>query len=45
MTAEPTTPPPVAAGPREKTAIPTNPGRRELGRKATLLFPAREIVE
>src|SRR5215204_441497 len=45
MTAEPTTPPPVAAGPREKTAIPKNPGRRELGLNATLLFPDREIVE
>ncbi len=30
---------------REKTAIPKNPGRRELGMKATLLFPDREIVE
>jgi thymidylate synthase (FAD) len=45
MTAEPTTPPPVAAGPRQKTAIPKNPGRRDLGLKATLLFPDREIVE
>jgi thymidylate synthase (FAD) len=33
------------AGPREKTAIPKNPGRRELGMKATLLFPNKEIVE
>ena len=45
MTAEPTTPPPPAAAPREKTAIPRNPGRRELGLKATLLFPDREIVD
>ncbi len=30
---------------REKTGIPKNPGRRELGMKATLLFPDREIVE
>ena len=30
---------------REKTAIPKNPGRRELGMKATLLFPDRDIVE
>src|SRR6188474_2940671 len=45
MTAEPTTPPPAAAAPREKTAIPKNPGRRELGLKATLLFPDRDIVE
>ena len=39
MTAEP------ASAPREKTAIPKNPGRRDLGMKATLLFPDREIVE
>jgi thymidylate synthase (FAD) len=45
MTAEPTSPPPAPAAPREKTAIPKNPGRRELGLKATLLFPDREIVE
>ena len=30
---------------REKTAIPRNPGRRDLGMKATLLFPDKEIVE
>ena len=30
---------------RQKTAIPKNPGRRDLGMKATLLFPDREIVE
>ena len=30
---------------REKTAIPKNPGRRDLGMKATLLFPNKEIVE
>src|SRR3954452_24741709 len=30
---------------REKTAIPKNPGRRDLGMKATLLFPSKEIVE
>jgi thymidylate synthase (FAD) len=30
---------------REKTAIPKNPGRRELGMKATLLFPNKEIVD
>jgi len=34
-----------AAAPREKTGIPKNPGRAELGLKATLLFPNREIVE
>ncbi len=41
MTAETTPPTPV----REKTAIPKNPGRRELGMKATLIFPNREIVD
>src|SRR5919204_4189243 len=30
---------------RDKTGIPKNPGRRDLGLKATLLFPDREIVE
>jgi thymidylate synthase (FAD) len=30
---------------REKTAIPKNPGRRDLGMKASLLFPDRDIVE
>ena len=30
---------------RAKTAIPKNPGRRDLGMRATLLFPNREIVE
>ena len=30
---------------REKTAIPKNPGRRDLGMKATLLFPNKEIVD
>jgi thymidylate synthase (FAD) len=29
----------------ERTGIPKNPGRAELGLKATLLFPNREIVE
>src|SRR6478672_4952497 len=42
----PTAASPGAAAPaREKTAIPKNPGRRELGMKATLLFPNKEIVE
>jgi thymidylate synthase (FAD) len=38
---------PAAAGsaPREKTGIPRNPGRRDLGMKATLLFPDRTVVE
>jgi thymidylate synthase (FAD) len=31
--------------PGEKTAIPPNPGRHELGMKATLLFPTKDIVE
>jgi thymidylate synthase (FAD) len=35
----------AAAAPREKTGIPKNPGRHELGMKAKLLFPDREIVE
>ncbi len=29
----------------EKSGIPRNPGRHDLGMKATLLFPSREIVE
>jgi thymidylate synthase (FAD) len=33
------------AAPREKTGIPRNPGRHELGLSAKLLFPDREIVE
>jgi thymidylate synthase (FAD) len=45
MTAEPTTAPGSVPPAREKSAIPKNPGRRELGMKATLLFPDREIVE
>jgi thymidylate synthase (FAD) len=54
MTAEATQPPSETAVPapaeaptsiRTKTAIPKNPGRRELGMKATLLFPNKEIVE
>src|SRR5512135_3761178 len=35
----------VDASPRERTGIPKNPGRRDLGMRATLLFPDREIVE
>jgi thymidylate synthase (FAD) len=34
-----------AAATREKTGIPRNPGRRELGLSAKLLFPNREVVE
>ena len=30
---------------REKSGIPKNPGRRDLGLRATLLFPDRDIVE
>jgi thymidylate synthase (FAD) len=45
MTAEPTPPDPATPLPREKTGIPKNPGRRDLGMKVTLLFPDREIVE
>ena len=41
MTAEPVTNP----TPKPKSGIPKNPGRRELGISATLLFPNREIVE
>jgi thymidylate synthase (FAD) len=41
MTAQPTMPDPT----REKSGIPKNPGRRDLGLQATLLFPDREIVE
>ena len=33
------------AAPREKTGIPRNPGRHELGLSAKLLFPDRDIVE
>jgi thymidylate synthase (FAD) len=33
------------ASPPDRTAIPRNPGRRELGMRATMLFPDREIVE
>src|SRR3954453_1528763 len=29
----------------QKTGIPKNPGRAELGLKATLLFPSKEIVD
>jgi thymidylate synthase (FAD) len=41
MTAQPTTPEPT----REKSGIPKNPGRRDLGLQAKLLFPDREIVD
>ena len=37
MTAEPAS--------RQRTGIPRNPGRHDLGLKASLLFPNREIVE
>src|SRR6185369_2719284 len=45
MTVEPAATPSTQPAPREKTAIPKNPVRRDLGMKATLLFPDREIVE
>lgn len=48
MTVEPapqSTAEPTAPAARPKTGIPKNPGRRELGMSATLLFPNREIVE
>jgi len=35
----------VEATPAPKAGIPKNPGRADLGLKATLLFPNREIVE
>src|SRR5712691_11776018 len=35
----------LQTSPREPTGIPKNPGRVELGMKATLLFPSKEIVE
>jgi len=35
----------IEAAATEKTGIPKNPGRADLGLKATLLFPNREIVE
>jgi thymidylate synthase (FAD) len=38
------TPAPGPPGPPAKTGIPRNPGRHDLGMKATLLFPSREIV-
>src|SRR6478609_6857363 len=41
MTTETSQPEPA----REKTGIPKNPGRRDLGLRATLLFPDRDIVE
>jgi thymidylate synthase (FAD) len=38
MTADPT-------APKERTGIPRNPGRHDLGMRASLLFPDRDIVE
>ena len=37
----------IPTGPAEtpKTGIPKNPGRADLGLKATLLFPSKEVVE
>ncbi len=42
MTADPK---PQGAAGRPSTGIPPNPGRRDLGMRATLLFPNRDIVE
>jgi thymidylate synthase (FAD) len=36
---------PPTSAPRERTAIPRNPGRHDLGMRAKLLFPDREVVE
>ncbi len=44
MSADPTTAAPVGTA-RSSPGIPKNPGRRELGMRATLLFPDRDIVE
>jgi thymidylate synthase (FAD) len=33
------------ASPSERSGIPRNPGRRDLGMRATMLFPDRDIVE
>jgi thymidylate synthase (FAD) len=45
QTIPPTSPEPAREPIRDKTGIPKNPGRRDLGMKVTLLFPDREIVE
>ena len=46
MTAEPTAPIPANATPSApRSGIPRNPGRRDLGLRATLLFPDRDIVD
>jgi thymidylate synthase (FAD) len=37
--------PPGSATPSPRRGIPANPGRHELGMRATLIFPTREIVE
>ncbi len=42
MTADPK---PQGAAGRPSSGIPPNPGRRDLGMRATLLFPNRDIVE
>jgi len=39
------TTPTVQPEPREKSGIPKNPGRSDLGLRATLVFPNREIVD
>ncbi|MES1239654.1 MAG: FAD-dependent thymidylate synthase [Chloroflexota bacterium] len=45
MTVQASPTPNAATDPAPKTGIPKNPGRADLGLKATLLFPNREIVE
>jgi thymidylate synthase (FAD) len=43
--ADPSPVPASADSVRQRTGIPKNPGRLDLGMKATLLFPTREIVD
>jgi thymidylate synthase (FAD) len=45
MTIQATPPGPVVPVEAPKSGIPKNPGRAELGLKATLLFPSKEVVE
>jgi thymidylate synthase (FAD) len=45
MTAEASPTKAAAATAAPRTGIPRNPGRADLGMKATLLFPSKEVVE
>src|SRR5512141_1776058 len=45
MTAPASPTPAGSAAAAPKAGIPKNPGRADLGLKATLLFPSREVVE